>query len=45
MAQEDLNEAHDELAPGAKQTEADDENEVTVGSEKFVPFNPERLFE
>ena len=45
MAQEDLNEAYDELAPGARQTEADDENEVKVESEKFVPINPERLFE
>lgn len=45
MAQDDLTEAYDELAPGAQQTDADDEYEGTVDSETFVHFNPERPIE
>lgn len=45
MAQDDLTEAFDELAPGAQQTDADDEYEGTVDSETFVHFNPERPIE
>ena len=45
MAQDDLIEPYDELAPSAQQIEADDENEGIVESEKFVPFNPERPIE
>ncbi|XP_061173328.1 uncharacterized protein LOC133182501 [Saccostrea echinata] len=45
MAQGDLTEAYDELAPGAQQTEAEDEYEGNVDSEKFVHFNPERPIE
>ncbi|XP_062609477.1 uncharacterized protein LOC134271261, partial [Saccostrea cucullata] len=45
MAQDDLTEAYDELAPGAQQCEAEDEYEGNVDSEKFVHFNPERPIE
>ncbi|XP_062584589.1 uncharacterized protein LOC134246276, partial [Saccostrea cucullata] len=45
MAQDDLTEAYDELAPGAQQTDADDEYEGNVDSETFVHFNPERPIE
>lgn len=45
MVQDDLNEAYDELASAAQQTEGDDEIEGNVESEKFVHFNPERPIE
>lgn len=41
MAQDDLTEAYDELAPGDQQTEEDAENEGNVESEKLVHINPQ----
>jgi DNA replication protein DnaC len=45
MANEDVSDAYDELAPSVQQTEADDEIEGSLESESYVQFNPERPIE
>ena len=45
IANDELTDAFDELAPNTQQTEAEDEAEGSFESEKYVQFNPERPVE
>ena len=45
MAENDYQDAFDELAPGTEQIESETTEEQTVDSENFVYFNPDRAID
>ena len=45
MAENDMQDAYDEIAPGTEQTESEIAEEQPVDSETFVYFNPDRVAE
>ena len=45
MAENDMQDAFDEIAPGTEQIESETAEEQPVDSEKFVCFNPDRVTE